>query len=341
MCTSSQHFLLQHLILLHFALPKGKPKDKMESTNGGIRFCAPNQAKTVYSDRISKSEWDIHRDLITDMHSLCYTKAEILDILRSEGFLPSPKQLRTRMYQWDLHAGNWGAGESGSRPLSNWTADLIVEEYQAAMEDEDDLHMNIDIDIDIPCTSDQKPFAEVPTSWASYATHSLPNCDQPTTRMTLDTQSDQASVISRQTFVTHSSDNKSMKFFRQECRRVNEISKMDRHNRSHEAAKAGLLTASGRQYMAESIGVRTHSRYQCHLCKHVSTSPKQRDAICNRCSHQRCGACLQWPKASQPSGENENDALGITPYDPMVEEDSPEGDIEAIFGIDAAKEVGH
>jgi hypothetical protein len=306
----------------------------MESANGGVRFCAPNQTR-AYSDRIPKSEWDIHRDLVVEMHSLRYTKAEILDTLRFKGFLPSLKQLRKRMKQWDLQTG-----ASGPRPPPHWMTHPTVEEHKAATEEKDDLLMNIDIEMDIPCELHQEPFAEGPTSWASYATHSLPDYDQSTTRMTLDAQSDQASVISRQTFVTHSSDSKSLKLFRHVSRTANEISKMDQHNRSHSAAKAGPLADSGRQCKKNIIRVRHHGRYQCHLCKHVSARPTHIHAICDRCSHQRCDNCLQWPRASQPSGEKENDGLGINTDYPMIEEEGAEGDIEAIFGIDVAKGTG-
>lgn len=302
----------------------------MDSKTVTVRFLAPNETHAVYSDRIPWSEWDIHTTDIVRMHSGGLTKTLILRKLETKGFLPSLKQLRLKMEQMGLRAENRGDCSLEAQSFG-YTAD------QRPMRRIDDLC--IDLEIDIAAASEEETFAArpAPFGWSSFAGHSPPNCEENATRAPSSVHSDQVSIVSRQTFATHPSDDSSTKIFRQECRRINEIPKVDLYNGRQCMAETKPPGLPEHQFAPDFKRMRFHSKYQCHFCGYISTKPKGQDARCNRCSHQRCGACQDWPQASQSSSDSRIDSLGMTPCYSMSEEDSPESDVEALFGIGPAK----
>jgi hypothetical protein len=326
----------------------------MDSENVMVRFNTPNEIKTAYSDRIPPSEWDIHKTEVALMHTKGRTKAQILEMLGTRGFLPSVKQLRGKMHAWGLEYDNWGPSRGRSMLHSHLryqNPEITNDTQEAAVSNYICLPMRMRYGSSAP---EAEPLTESTGSGSPTSAMPAPMFDGGrSAHVLLEAESDGDSVVSRKTFATHPSDRTSLRLFRDDCRRLDKIYYEEMARRWQAMADAGLLTDVQSRRSFKAIRQRIHG-YICHTCNQVMKPPHRTDQRCKRCSHQRCAACPEWwPNRKRPvektAHEDNSDEFRTKTCDLAAEEELAENDVKTLFGVTLAgptiekddSELGH
>jgi hypothetical protein len=265
-----------------------------------------SETRAPYSDRLTITQWNPYKAEVALMHAAGRTKPEILNRLHIQGFPASPKQLRKRMKEWGYDLSNWGtesiSAATEATKLSKARSDITMDVSDASPES-----------MDRQTASEALSFTEglEVSAWSPYAAHSTPGCDEyASNASTDDIQADEESVISRQTFATHPSDSSSLREYRHECKRLDEIRLLEKQARREAMAATGTLAEPEHRYVYKSQRVRG-CKYECHICKHVNSNSECKENRCRRCHHKSCSACLDWPKPCQSPGESESNTFAV------------------------------
>ena len=267
--------------------------------------------RAPYSERVDGRQWDMYKADIALLHAEGRTKPEILDMLRENDFLPSYKQLRTQMDRWALNRSNCGRICEGPGRTNVEDTEVSDSEPESSTHGLETLSESTNL----KTSSNTKSPTEGPVvfPWSSFTTPPISAYNQFASCVLVnDDHSDDESVNSRQTFATNPSDSSSLRDWRQETRRLDEIRKIEAMAHWRALADAGLLTESQRSYVHKSIRIRYYPKYQCHFCKQINNKRRSDEGTCRRCRHKRCTACLDWPKPQESPGKIRSETFATT-----------------------------